>query len=56
MPDEIRMCVDCGQMFKWTEKDQKDHVEDEATGDLLEGLDPTVRCKGCRGKQDQQRS
>lgn len=55
MPDEILTCQECGQRFRWTEKDQRDYVEDEGTGDILDGYDPKARCRGCREKQDQQR-
>jgi hypothetical protein len=56
MPDEILVCKSCGQKFKWTEKDQRDYVGDEATGDILDGHDPKQECKSCRVKQDGQRS
>jgi len=55
MSDETRTCRFCGAKFRWTEKDQRDYVEDEATGDLLDGYDPKNECAGCRIKQDGQR-
>lgn len=56
MPDQTMTCHLCGQKFRWTEKDERDYVEDEATGDVLEGDDPKTTCKGCRLKEDGQRS
>lgn len=56
MPDVTLVCQACGHKFKWTEKEERDYVEDEATGDILDGYDPKTNCRSCRIKQDGQRS
>ena len=62
MADIKLTCEGCGQVFTWTDKEQKEYAasappydpsDGDAIGDLL---DTEPFCKMCRPKQDGQRS
>jgi phage anti-repressor protein len=55
MPDETRVCRQCGQKFSWTEKEQRELAIDQAASAIVEEYDPGQECKSCRIKQDGQR-
>ncbi len=52
MSDLQLVCENCGIRFTWTEKEQKDWPDDLNN----DGYDRQPYCKGCRPKQDGQRS
>ena len=47
MPDKTLTCIDCGQEFSFSEKDQQFYNE--------RGFQEPKRCKECRDKRKRQR-